>query len=119
MVSYIREAITERLAELKDKLDAAAKELYYYSSDGVEAEIEEPDDVDVTIDDRCQQVVDLYQNESPLTLYADLWQAPFGSVQARADWTTLQCRPVLEIARVEQSLVVVGQSHPVRAILWS
>lgn len=51
LVSTIREAITERLAELKDKLDAAAKELYYYSSDGVEAEIEEPDDVDVTIDE--------------------------------------------------------------------
>ncbi len=36
------------------------------------------------------QVVDLYQNESPLTLYADLWLVPFDSVQARADWTAFQ-----------------------------
>ncbi|MBS0207969.1 MAG: hypothetical protein JSS27_03350 [Planctomycetes bacterium] len=36
------------------------------------------------------QVVDVYQNQSPLSLYADLWQVPFGSAPARADWTALQ-----------------------------
>ncbi len=51
LVSYIREAINDRQDELKTLLDAAAKELYFYSSDGVEAEIEEPDEVDVKIDD--------------------------------------------------------------------
>jgi len=36
------------------------------------------------------RAVDLYQNQSPLTLFADLFQVPFDSVQARADWTALQ-----------------------------
>lgn len=73
LVSYIREAITERLAELKDKLDAAAKELYYYSSDGVEAEIEEPDDVDVTIDDF--HVIEAKDGQATISLSCSLHYA--------------------------------------------
>ena len=51
LVSYLRQAINDRQDEVKALLDAEAGNLYYYSADGVEAEIEEPDEVDVTIND--------------------------------------------------------------------
>lgn len=51
VVSFLREGFSGRLEEVKALLDAEAKSLYFFSSDGVEPEIEEPDDVDISIDD--------------------------------------------------------------------
>jgi hypothetical protein len=36
------------------------------------------------------QVVDLYQQESPLAIYDELWPVRYGSASAMADWTTLK-----------------------------
>jgi hypothetical protein len=51
VVSHIRQLTNDRQAEVKALLDVAAQDIYFVSLDGVEPEIEEPDSVDVTIDD--------------------------------------------------------------------
>jgi hypothetical protein len=76
------------LAEVETQLTTGDVDLMVYESDIFQSNF--------------WQVVDLYQNESPPTLYADLWLVAFDSVQARADWTALQpqSKPSGRIARI-------------------
>ena len=73
LVSYIRQAINDRRAEVKALLDTEAGNLYYFSADGVEAEIEEPDEVDVTINDF--HVIEAKDGQATINLASSLHYA--------------------------------------------
>ena len=70
LVSYIRQAIGARRDEVKALLDAQAEDIYVFSLDGMEAEIEGPDEVDVTFEDF--HVIEAKDGQATVSLFCAL-----------------------------------------------
>src|SRR5262249_33433891 len=70
LVSHIRYALNELQDQLKAMLDIQAENFYFFSADGVEAEIEEPDEVDVTVDDF--HVIEAKDGQATVSLFCTL-----------------------------------------------
>lgn len=74
VVSFLREGFSGRLDEVKALLEEAARgDIYYFSGDGVEPEIEEADDVDITIDDF--HIIEAEDGEATVSLACTLHYA--------------------------------------------
>jgi hypothetical protein len=70
VISFLRNTIDERREEIKAKLDEEAQSIYFFSADGVEPEIEEPDSVEVTIDD--YRVIEVTEGQAVVSLACKL-----------------------------------------------